>query len=183
MPEPLRAWYKLAGRRGRTLWRQNQLVAPSQLTADDRGRITFYEENQGVFVMATERSGRDPAVYSRLDRDPWAPLGMNLTEFLLQAVLLEALFTAPYCASIADLERAPVEALRAAMRPVRMTPWMIPEYPTTQIEARGDAIAMYMAQANIDDAPSWSVWLGARTEHGLAFARDVADEKWDEVAL
>jgi hypothetical protein len=63
LPDPLRHWYELYGRRADLLRCPGHILAPDELEADDEGQLVFYVEEQGVYLWATRPEGEDPPVW------------------------------------------------------------------------------------------------------------------------
>jgi hypothetical protein len=188
MPAILREWYRRVGC-ATSVFRQNSILEPAEVQESD-GLLVFYSENQAVWEVATELEGDDPPVWMR-ENDAgasWEPLGPRLSEFLLQAVLLEAVFCAPYGASVAWLAPAKMEMLRGEAVPLPCPPWNAAPF-TAEFHTRHGAIVVggpNPPPAALDeggDCDAYSVWIGGRTETAVAFARSMVDETWEYVAL
>src|SRR5262249_39070826 len=65
----------------------NALI-PFELLSVDRGKLVFFQENQGGWACGTQTEGRDPPVWVTND-DTWQPLETTLAPFLVTACLLE----------------------------------------------------------------------------------------------
>jgi hypothetical protein len=135
IPLPLRVLHGLV--REREVCVQNKLVAPDQLqvgtavAGDDdphaaalAGKITFYIENQGVCVWATSADGEDPPVYKRMNEwdSPWVRESGSLSTFLIQALVLEAVFGAPFRASHDGLDARGLTELTRRLLPLPLPP-------------------------------------------------------------
>ena len=97
MPDVLRWWYALAGRREDILSGQNGLMCPKDLECDGK-KLIFYREREGVYAWATQVEGIDPPVYVR-DPDDWGPWDQEkiyLSEFLLQVCIYETSMRCSY---------------------------------------------------------------------------------------
>ncbi len=121
-PGPLRALYGLI--QGHVVCVQNHLLAPDKVEVEE-GRLVFYVENQGVCSWATEPDGDDPPVFVRLDGrgNPWKLESDSLSAFLIQMLLLEAVFAAPFGASKEELEPRPFAKLKRLVPSLPLPPW------------------------------------------------------------
>jgi hypothetical protein len=55
--------------------------------------LAFCRENQGCYFWSTLPEGDDPPVFGREnDAEPWRPEAMTVSEHLILACLLEAIF-------------------------------------------------------------------------------------------
>lgn len=91
-PASLRYWYATIGKPHRQLWRGNQVLEPTELVRQDDGSLTFYAENQWVFLFSVpaERGGEpDPEVTCHEARRVDVR-GIRVTDLLLQAIIVEA---------------------------------------------------------------------------------------------
>jgi hypothetical protein len=181
MPQPLRWWYRWAGKRHEILSGQNILLEPRELKVDD-GRLRFYVENQYVYQWGTLLEGDDPPVFGRYDDgDPWEVENLRLSEHLILACLFEAVFChVRYSASAAWLEERKLAEIIKTIPPVAIGSWGWCE--TRFFAARG---AFMVAAVNdvVDGQWEYSVWIGAKTEHPLQFLRHHIDERWDIVTI
>ena len=98
LPMPLRWWFARYGRRKEILQCPNYLLPLDDSEADDDGRLIFYIEEQAVYLWATTSEGEDPPVWVRENEDEaeWESETDSLSGFLIQAVLLDGIFNAPY---------------------------------------------------------------------------------------
>src|SRR5205085_714636 len=95
LPGPLRWWYRRGGLRPGVLDGQNSLIGPDRLEVEADGKMTFYAENQGIYIWATLPEGDDPPVWGQFQGfEPWAEEEVTLSGFLIQACLFEAILHA-----------------------------------------------------------------------------------------
>jgi hypothetical protein len=181
MPQPLRWWYRWAGKRHEILSGQNILREPQDIDIRD-GLLRFYVENQFVYQWATPLNGDDPPVFGRFDDgDPWNAENLRLSEHLILACLFEAVFChAKYSASTTCLEERKLAEISKTIPPVAIGPWGW--FDTSVFAARG---AFMVAAVNdvVDGQWHYSVSIGAKTEHPLQFLRPLLDERWEIVAI
>ncbi len=185
IPLPLAWWYRTAGRR-RDIFAQNYILGfdePFSLKPPEEGKLTFYLENQGVWVMATLDSGEDPPVWSRMNEPgcPWKAEDVSLSTALIQAFIHEAVGVAPYCAAGAWVDEEDVETILSHVKPLPVAGWRIPV--PTQFCAGQGAIGVVMENTAGVGEDGWSVFLGARTEQPLGFLREMDPELWDVAAF
>lgn len=152
-PPPLRALYALTA--ARDVCSQNRLVPPGDLAVED-DKLTFYVENQGVFRWATEPRGDDPPVYVRGSAwgAPWQKESGSLSAFLLQLLVLEATFAAPFGASHDALSPRALSSLEKRVRPLPLPPWAS---SGTRFYGSGGVIGFATPQGK-----ERSIWLGAK---------------------
>jgi hypothetical protein len=182
LPLPLRWWYERAGRRREVICWQNRLLDPADLETDASGLAVFYVENQGVYHWATRLEGEDPPIWGRFNEAdaPWTEEGMKLSEFLIQACLLEGLWQAPYGASIAWANEATLARVLQPLRPLPIAPWRWPAAPT-RLYAGGGVFALACPNGEWQGVQGFSLWVGAKREHPLAYLREIVDERWEWV--
>ncbi len=140
LPLPLRWWYHYGGKRRGILSGQNRLLAPADLEDVDGGRLLFYVENQAVYLWATAQRGEDPAVWGKFNdgENSWVEEEVNLSGFLIQACVLEAIFSANYGASVSSAGQETLERVVAPLRPVPLGAWRWPAYPSRFFAGQGD---------------------------------------------
>jgi hypothetical protein len=184
LPSPLRWWYKLAGRRREVFCKSNRLLDPSGLMVVQEGLTVFYIENQGVYLWATSLEGDDPPVWGRFNEQDvrWVQEGMTLSEFLIQACLLEGLMQAPCAAAAGWLADDVLERVIAPLRSLPLSPWHWPAYPS-RFFVGGGAFVFACPNGEFEGRAGYSVWVGAKTEHSLAYLREVVDESWEYVGF
>ena len=181
MPYPLRRWYRLAGRRNEIMSGQNWLLPPDKLEMKD-GLLLFYGENQWCYEWATQPSGGDPPVCGRCDAtDPWQPEGMVLSEFLIQICLFEAVMChCRYGASSAWIDADIIVEIGKEIHPIPIGQW---GWCGTQFWAGNGAFAFIMNCGEHQGRPGYSIWIGAKTEHPLAFLKSVVNDDWEYISL
>jgi hypothetical protein len=178
LPRPLRWWYERGARRSGVYGGQNRLLGPDDLVDLD-GHLLFYVENQGVYLWATEGEGADPPVWGRFDGDePWVREEVSLSGFLVQACLFEAIFSAPFGASVAWAGQETLDRVTAPLHPVPLGAWRWPAYPS-RFWAGGGAFVFAGPNGPPDGDPAYSIWAGAKSERPLAYLKAVADESWE----
>jgi hypothetical protein len=185
LPRPLRWWYQLGGRRDGVMGGQNFLLAPHELTIDDEGRLTFYVENQAVYLWSTLADGDDPPVWGKFGGtdQAWAEEGMRLTEFLVEICLFEAIFSAPFGAAAGCATESTLARLRGELTPLPLSPWRWPNYPS-QFFAREGAFMFAAPYDDCGEPVAFSVWIGAKTAGPLTFLNGIVDDReWEYVAL
>jgi hypothetical protein len=154
MPQPLRWWYRWAGKRDEILSGQNILREPRELEVED-GLLCFYLENQGVYEWGTLPDGDDPPVFGRYSdanpwegrQDnslPWKPENLRLSEHLILACLFEAVFChAEYSASAAWLDERTLAEISKTIPPIAIGPW---GWFDSQISSPGGARSCWHAR-------------------------------------
>jgi hypothetical protein len=99
LPDALREWYRIAGKRDDLARLQNQLLLPPELYVDE-GYLIFYSENQGVvrWGIAFEKVGEvDPVVWIEREyhvqsgmKRGWLNEGRRLSVFVFQMIVLDS---------------------------------------------------------------------------------------------
>jgi len=160
------------------------LLAPDDLTLGGDGRLTFYVENQGVYVWATDPRGEDPSVRGRFDEvgEPWIDEEVSLSGFLIQICLFEAILGAPFGASASSIDQATLDLVTASLRLVPLGAWRWPAYPG-RFWARNGAFVFACPNGPPDEIPAFSVWVGARSETPLGYLKSIVDDSWEYTAL
>jgi hypothetical protein len=179
LPLPLRWWYERGGNRQGLVDGQNSLLRPDELESEEGGKAVFYSEYEGVYLWATLLEGDDPPVWGRLNDpgEPWTKEGMTLSEFLIQACLVEGLWQAPIGASASCVEGASLAWVTGSLRLVPLAPWHWPAYPARLYASSG---AFVFVCPNGDGRENgFSVWAGAKNLQPLAYLREVIDEGWE----
>ena len=182
LPDPLRWWYRWAGRRKNIMSGQSFLLAPDELKTVD-GLLQFYVENQWVYCWATAHEGADPPVYGRFNESDktWEEEGIVLTEHLILACLFEAITChARYGASAAWLAKEKLRVIVDSVPPIPIGTW---HWFDAQFYAKNGVFMYSMSNGKSDEQEGCSVWIGAKTEKQLAFLKPLIDEKWEYVAL
>ncbi|MCE9530263.1 MAG: hypothetical protein K8T89_03880 [Planctomycetes bacterium] len=184
IPFPLRWWYQLAGHHENIMSGQNKLLNPSELNVEE-GELLFYVENQGVYLWSTNPEGEDPPVKGKFNEPdyPWIDEGMLLSEFMIGACMFEAIMRAPFAASAAWAEEATLTKICNELAPLPLAPWRWPSYPS-RFFARNGAFMFACPNDDNQGNKAFSIWIGAKTEHPLAFLQTIVDkDTWERVAL
>ncbi|HEU5057508.1 MAG TPA: hypothetical protein VFU21_13330 [Kofleriaceae bacterium] len=172
VPPPLRALHEAIGNRPDLLKGQNAFLSLDDLAPDEDGWLTFYVENQDCFRARVDpRRGGDAEVFLwDLEREPVRERE-PLSGYLLQAVLFEAMWRAPWSASCiaSDAERA---AVIAPLERVPLAPW---RWPGDPCELFVGPVLIAMISRNGSD---WYVVVGARSRQALRYLRDI-DAGWE----
>lgn len=188
LPMPLRWWYRWAGKRSEILGRQNRLLVPRDferrynMLRINNGRLCFYDENQGVYQWATERTGEDPPVFGRYEgKGRWANERTTLSEHLIIACLFEAVTChAPYGASVTWLEEDTVAAIAERISPLAIGPW---RWVATSFFARDGAFMYVAPNGEVNGKRGYSVDIGAKTEQPLQFLKPFLNDRWEHIAV
>jgi hypothetical protein len=101
LPLVLKQYYLELGNHDGLNQSQNNLVLPNALVFDSEGYMRFYIENQGNiawFIKYSDAHFNDPSVYALYD-DEWVIESSKLSDFLLAAAYLQAIFVFPYNAN------------------------------------------------------------------------------------
>ncbi|MCC3769753.1 hypothetical protein [Streptomyces sp. UNOC14_S4] len=97
IPGELTEWHGVAAQWDGVITPQNYAIPLQDLKIED-GKVPFWAENQGTRLWAFDPEDRGHAVYEREpgeDPGPWLPVGEKLSDFLVHATILEAIFGAP----------------------------------------------------------------------------------------
>lgn len=185
LPEPLRWWYRLAGRRSEILSNQNHLLRPDKESPDgsrivDNKRILFCSENQGVYLWSVSWDGNDPPVWGQFNEldVPWTEEGMPLSEFLIELCLFEFIMQAPYGASVSWIDQNGLSKLTAKLPELSLAPWHWPAFPNRFYYHKG-AFMIATPNDDLDDEKHFSVWIGAKSAAAVSFLKDFVDDTWD----
>ncbi|MBK7839173.1 MAG: hypothetical protein IPJ49_16180 [Candidatus Obscuribacter sp.] len=185
LPEPLRWWYRLAGKRSEIVSNQNHLLRPDKESPDgsrivEDKRILFYSENQGVYLWSVGWAGNDPPVWGRLNElnVPWTEEGMTLSEFLIGLCIFESIMQAPYGASVSWIDQNGLSKLTAKLPALQLTPWRWPAFPNRFYYHKG-AFMVATPNGDLDGAKYYSVWIGAKSAPSVSFLKDLVDDTWE----
>lgn len=177
MPDALAALYRVAGRCPRVLTAQNCISSfdewKSTVDRSGGGRMPFYLEHQGVFVASAAPSEPDPEVIFELDPKP-IRARERLSGFLLQAVVFEALFGAPFQAEAISVDARARDAAIAPLSRLPLGAWPWPGDPGELW--CGDGVLAF-TNPNRDD---WDLLIGARDRAVLNWLLSV-DITWDSL--
>lgn len=180
LPDPLKWWYRWAGRRSAIMSGQNSLLSPQdQVLRREDDRLLFYLENQAVYRWGTLDHGDDPPVFGRYNKtDPWEPEGITLTEHLILACMFEGIIChSQYGASAACLDEKTLKKIEEVVTSIAIGPWRW--LGPTRFYARNGVLMV--AMSNGTDV--YSVWIGAKTEKPLHFLKPYLDEAWEYIAV
>ena len=184
LPFPLRWWFQLAGHRSSILNYQNELIEPDELKPDNKGKILFYVENQGVYLWSTDSEGDDPPVWGRFQEPKlhFTKEGMSLSEFLIGVCLFEFMMQAPYGATASWLDQEELDRLRSTIPELPLTPWRWPDNPSRFYGRRG--ASMFSCPNNgSDGSKAFSAWIGSTTPEPVSFLKDIVNDQWDSWTL
>jgi len=98
LPRPLSWLYGFAGswpglNYWDTLLGNQDCLLPFESLSTANGKLPFVQENQGVWQVATERTGEDPPVwFAEYHGSEWLLLSNSLTQFLVTFILHETVF-------------------------------------------------------------------------------------------
>jgi hypothetical protein len=178
LPQPLRRWYRWAGRRTEEMFRQNFLLPPTELEYVDE-RLLFYRENQNCYLWSTLPDGDDPMVFGRSsEENAWAVEGPRLTEHLIGAFVFEAaMIGAPYGAHTVSLDKAKFDQIVERIPPLALPSW---RYYRMRFYGRDGA---FMASMQVENEVSATIMIGAKSERPLQFLRPLIDDDWEYVAI
>ena len=160
MPRPLGALHEAVA--GHRVFVQNRLVPPDRVQrGEEPDKLVFYLENQGVWTWATDPQGEDPPVYVRSNERgaPWQRESDSLSSFLIQVLLLEATFGAPFGASHDGLDARAMAKLTKKVKPLAIAPW---SSTRTRFFGSGGVIAFASPQG-----AETAVWIGAKERERL----------------
>jgi hypothetical protein len=178
MPDPLREFYSRFGGVLPTAAWQNQLLPANRLATAD-GKLVFAIENQGVYSWAVAPHADSSSVWGRFeDTDPWEAEDPQLSLFLLQFVLFEAILSAPHGAAAACLGKAATAALLDEFTELPFGAWRWPLYPS-RFFVRREALLFVCS----NDGDANSVWIAALDADHVSFARPHVSDAWEDVRL
>ncbi|MBL9021671.1 MAG: hypothetical protein JNL21_05700 [Myxococcales bacterium] len=173
LPRPLCALHEATA--GHRVFVQNRLVSPEGLVpGGEDGRLVFYVENQGVWTWATDPAGEDPPVYVRSNAPgaPWQKESDALAGFLIQVLLLEATFGAPFGASHDGLDARALSKLTKKVKALS-----IPSWSSRRFFASAGVIGFATPQG-----PETAVWIGAKERERLE-PLEALLEDWPDVRV
>ena len=181
LPEALREWYTLAGRRKDITAAQNFLRLPERLyqAQEDLEQsicevIYFYTENQAVVnwgIFVSDLTLDDPPVY--LD-ETGAIENQTLSEFITQMVVLEtACFGTAFGGnSAADLKA--LETVEQNFVPLGFPKW---RWPADCCRLYGGSDVLIETEAS-PDGYRW-IWVGARSQEALRETASLFSLDWE----
>lgn len=155
------------------LFHQNELVRLDKLAVKD-GRVVFLLENQEVCVWATEPDGEEPRVWYHNNHpsEPWLEEPVRLPWFVIQAVLLEAVMSAPFGASVTTKSRKLVDDVLGRVDPIGDTSW---HWCGARFYGREGALVMTMTH---DRAEQWDIFTAACAPPALISFQDLVTKDW-----
>jgi hypothetical protein len=175
LPLTVREFVALVARWPRVIV-QNELVNDPPRWRDGDKRV-FYEENQAVYLWATDGVGADPIVFGRFDGGPWKAEREPLSRFLVQVLLHEAVFASPFGAFSNAVPAARLPTVLGPMERLLLAPWRWPSDPTW-FHGADDLVAMVTPAAGVGDEGADGpvfVFYGARSEAALGVFDDVPE--------
>lgn len=180
-PTPLMRWYALAEMYNNQLTAQNSFRRPGSL-AVEQGMVTFYVENQGVWLWSfLVDDSDDPIVFERENEDHigWSSTGTPLSQFLVEVAIFEAISGAQHAAVAWE---APLDCVSEVVRdltPIKMRPWTWPARGH-RFYASDRLIALTWDDSNDKSLPPQrTVHVAARDGADLTHVRAVDGIDWD----
>lgn len=178
LPRLLSEFHHQVGGRHQVHSAQNRLIPLDELAADADGHITFYVENQGVYLWSL-RSGEvgadDPVVYGQYNGDePWQP-EMPLSAFLATVILVEYVMQAPYGGSSAAIDAPTMDEIARRLPRLGLQPWRFPS-PGTALHAAGGVVAQVASHA--PHGKGFGIFLGCSRPEPLQWLGDLVED-WD----
>jgi hypothetical protein len=212
LPESLRWWYQLVGKRKGMLCCQNYFLEPAKLEIDVDGKMEFFSENQGVYRWATAATGAAtgaerlqsgerflcedwvesaPPAIARDDASVWGrfnEVGKPWTEEGMQLsefLIQVCLFESVMAAPYgASAASADEETLEKVTKPLKELPLPPWHWPDfpTRFFYGGGAFVVAGPNGQCNGKLGYSIWVGAKTEMPLAYLNEIVDERWEYVA-
>jgi hypothetical protein len=156
---------------------QNRLVPLGELAEDADGHITFYVENQGVYLWSvrSDDAGVDPLVYGQFNGDePWQA-EMPLSRFLLSMLLSEYVMQAPYGGSSAFIDAATMKEIAGRLSRLDVPAWRFPSAGTA-LHVGGGVVAQIAPHAPHGDG--FGIVVGCSRPEPLQWLGELIDD-WD----
>ena len=164
LPVALAELYAIAAGRPDVMGTQNGLYAPDELRTDPHeGLLVFAAENQGNFSWMIDPTEEDPVVWLVRQRAHPVAEREQLSGFLVQFCLLEALMSGPLNAFCWSEPLADPSRVTAELQEVPLAPWHWPGDPTRFFVA-SDLVLCTCAH----DDGHVDILAGARTPDALA---------------
>jgi hypothetical protein len=178
VPRPLREFY-VAVQNWPDAVVQNRLLDPTELRLED-GRLLFYVENQAVYLWATSPSADDPPVWGRenVPDASWEKEGEQLSRFLVQLAVFEAVMGADVHASAAWLDPESLGRVLTDLVELPFAPWRWPDHPT-RFFGREGVLAVVAPNRTPESSDYVSIYVGAKSESALSFLETHIDDAWD----
>ncbi len=174
VPEALLGFHARLGRHRQVHSVQNRLVSPEELAQDPDGHITFYVENQGVYLWSVRADDHadDPTVYGQFNGDePWRP-EMPLSRFLVSVLLTEFLMQSPYAGTLVFVDAAAMEQIVQRLPRLDLPPWRFPS-PDTALHAGGGVLAQVAPHGD-----GYDVYVGCTRPEPVQALADIVSG-WD----
>jgi len=131
VPGALREFYASTGGSLTSILRENRVLSPVELQLDESSPIVFAVENQCVYEWAYEETGDDPEVLGHCESsDPWGSIQTPMSLFLLEFMILELIWGAPFGATAAWLPGDQVAAINNRMTRLKVPAWHWPAHPS-----------------------------------------------------
>jgi hypothetical protein len=183
LPNALREWYQLAGKRKNLISLQNRLELPAELKPIGRF-LPIYSENQAVVIWGLRLDDldlSDPPVYmygnetnlSEVSAHDWLMENKALSEFIFQMVVFETLFAAPFSGN-APITDATVKTVEQNFERLDFPDWHWPRYPSRLF---GNAKTLIEVDGN-----QW-IWVATRDEISFSAIRRLLDIKWEYLSM
>lgn len=157
LPDVLGEWYRLTSRWSRSISNYNHFLAPKDLRRY-KGKLVFWEENQGACEWGTSLRGKDPFVYENEGVvDEWKSTGFPLSRFLLYVAVSEAVHGNSEALISLDMDKQSYDSVVSGFVQLDDPLWRYPNPNWGYMAADG-----MLAYGGIDppsDAPSDHYWL------------------------
>ena len=177
MPNVLKWWYRWAGRRKEIMSGENFLREPNELKLTDDGYLVFYVENQGCYFWATLPEGDDAPVFGRENASKlWEPLNILLSEHLILACIFEAVMSSPYGAWDMGLGEQAMKQVAEVIQPIPIHSW---GWCQMQFWSGNGVFGIVSENSEYDGKRTYSIYLGAKTEHPLQFLKSIEHDQWE----
>lgn len=152
IPTPLKRLYSFAGEWPGGTWESifshQDHLAPFECLQEKDGKLIFAWENQGVWVLATDRTGEDPPVYLAVDDGPFQLFTNSLSQFLVTFCLHESVFGAASLSAVDDLR-----STNTAHNKIPIPLWLDAPYPWALEEP--SVVSFYLVDGCVLQMDSW----------------------------
>lgn len=187
LPDALKEWYALAGRREDLTKTQNVLFLPEQLeiVGDNDEALAFYNENQGVVqwcLLRKDLAFSDPPVYldngeqyCEISVEEWVLENQSFTEFILQMLHLEAVLSCKYT-SWGWTEQDSRQHICQSFVDTGLPLWHWPGDETRFYKAPG---VLVMVSEYLEDKEKQEVWIASRNREAHDQAVSLLKVKWE----
>lgn len=179
MPEPLRSWYRWAGKRRDIML---LLMKPKKLEIED-GLLRFnLDDQEDAYQWGTFPEGDDPPVFGRFDAgELWEAENVRISEHLILMCVDEVIaFHAKHFASAAGLEERKLAEIASIIPPLAIGPW---GWSGKRFFAGTGAFMVACASGPPEGEQRYFVSIGAKTREPLQFLRTSLDEHWYRVRI